>query len=90
MLPSQHFTVDCSATYYVVYTVNSVANDLIEKDFVIFKLSKTCLLSRLNVIDAPAHRGLILERLVMRRPSLPLTLVSLQDSQQKWSQLLLR
>ena len=61
VLPSQQFTVDCSATYSVVCTVNSVANELTEKDFVIFKLSKTCVLSRLTAIDVPAPRGLILE-----------------------------
>ena len=55
VLPSQQFTVVCRAKYYVVYTVSSAANELIEKDLVIFKIS------RLIATDVPALRGLVLE-----------------------------
>ena len=56
ILSSKEYTVDCSATYNVVYTVGVADYELTEKDLVISNSGGTCLFG-MTAIDVPAPRG---------------------------------
>ena len=56
ILSSKEYTVDCGATYNVVYTVGGADYELTEKDLVMSNSGGTCLFG-MTAIDVPAPRG---------------------------------